>query len=315
VNDAVTGVDLGGTNIKSAVVDEHGTVLRRLVVPTEANQGQAHVIDQIALAVNQVRDECDANVIALGAGAPGPMNWQTGVVYSPPNLPGWKNVPLADEISKRTGLPAFVDNDANVACWGEFYAGAGKEAHTLCCFTLGTGVGGGIVVDGALVRGIDGTAGELGHICVMRDGRACGCGARGCLEAYASVTGLVRTAREGLENGAASSLKDLGNDLTGAAISAAALDGDAFAKSVIRETGEWVGIGVASMINVLNPDMVVICGGMIEAGELLFDAIRETAKRQAFDVPATRAKIVPASLGQDAGIIGAAGCAWQRVEL
>jgi glucokinase len=189
VNDAVIGVDLGGTNIKSAVVDEHGTVLRRLVVPTEANQGQAHVIDQIALAVNQVRDECDANVIALGAGAPGPMNWQTGVVYSPPNLPGWKNVPLADEISKRTGLPAFVDNDANVACWGEFYAGAGKEAHTLCCFTLGTGVGGGIVVDGALVRGIDGTAGELGHICVMRDGRACGCGARGCLEAYASVTG------------------------------------------------------------------------------------------------------------------------------
>jgi len=315
VSQVVIGVDLGGTNIKSALVNESGEVLHRLVRPTLAVEGPTRVLDQIAGCVQALHDHAQSDeVVAVGVGAPGPMNWQTGVVYSPPNLPGWKNVPLANEIADRTGLTAYVENDANAACWGEFWTGAGRDAKSLCCLTLGTGVGGGIVLDGALLRGPDGTAGELGHLCVQRNGRACGCGARGCLEAYASVTGLVRTAKEGLDNGEESSLRSSTEDLTGAAVSEAASNGDTFAKSVISETGEWVGVGVASLINLLNPDMIVICGGMIEAGDLLFDAIRHTAQRQAFEVPATRAQIVPAALGQDAGVIGAAGCAWQRVK-
>jgi glucokinase len=315
VSRVVIGVDLGGTNIKSAVINESGEVLHRLVRPTHAADGPARVLDQIAGCVKDLHDQVASDdIVAVGVGAPGPMNWETGVVYSPPNLPGWKDVPLADEIAGRTNLTAYVENDANAACWGEFWVGAGSNAKSLCCLTLGTGVGGGIVLDGALLHGPDGTAGELGHLCVQRSGRACGCGARGCLEAYASVTGLVCTAKDGLDKGKESSLQSSADNLTGLAISEAASSGDTFAKSVISETGEWVGVGVASLINLLNPDMIVICGGMIEAGDLLFDAIRHTATRQAFDVPAARAQIVPAALGQDAGVIGAAGCAWQRVK-
>lgn len=311
----VIGVDLGGTSIKSALVNESGEVLHRIARPTRAAEGPERVFNEIAACIQDLREQAgDSEIVTVGIGAPGPANWQTGIVYSPPNLPGWKDVPLAEEIARRAGLPVYLENDANAACWGEFWSGAGRDVKSLCCLTLGTGVGGGIVLDGALLRGPDGTAGELGHLCVQRNGRACGCGARGCLEAYASVTGLVRTAREGLERGEDSSLRALGDDLTGAAVSEAAYNGDTFAKSVISETGEWVGVGVASLINLLNPDMIVICGGMIEAGDLLFDAIRHTAKRQAFEVPAARAQIVPAALGQDAGVIGAAGCAWQRVQ-
>jgi len=316
VSRVVIGVDLGGTSIKSALVNESGKVLHRLERPTLAADGPTRVLDQIVGCVHDLQRQADSDdIVAVGVGAPGPTNWETGVVYSPPNLPGWKDVPLADEIASRTSLTTYIENDANAACWGEFWAGAGSDAKSLCCLTLGTGVGGAIVLDGALLRGPDGTAGELGHLCVQRNGRACGCGARGCLEAYASVTGLVRTAREGLDRGEASSLRSNIYSLTGVAVSEAASHGDTFAKSVISGTGEWVGVGVASLINLLNPDMIVICGGMIEAGDLLFDAIRQTAAQQAFDVPANRAQIVPAALGQDAGVIGAAGCAWQRVKL
>ena len=182
--------------------------------------------------------------------------------------------------------------------------------------TLGTGVGGGIVVFGKLLRGPDGTAAEIGHICVERNGRACNCGAYGCLEAYASVSGMIRTAEIGIEEGRETILLEkCGYDihnLTGKLISEAANEGDAFAGEVIRETGQWLGIGIGSLINLLNPEKVVLCGGMIAAGEPLFQPIRETARAQSFDVPGRRAEIVPAGLGADSGVIGAAGCAYER---
>ena len=191
----IIGVDLGGTNIKTALVTEDRELLAKESRPTQATDGPEAVMDIMAASV---RDLLQANgiakeqVLAAGFGAPGPMNWQTGIVYSPPNLPGWKNVALADEMKRRLGVPCYVDNDANVACYGEYWMGAGKGVESIVVFTLGTGVGGGIVVFGELLRGIDGTAAELGHIKVQRDGRLCGCGAKGCLEAYASVTGMVR---------------------------------------------------------------------------------------------------------------------------
>ena len=209
MSECIVGVDLGGTNLRAAVVTSDRKILARESRATQAERGPSHVIASICDGVNDVIEKAGVDrgsVVAIGVGCPGPLNWQTGVVFEAPNMPGWDHVPLANEISTCVGIPCYLDNDANVACYGEFWLGAGQGAQSVCMLTLGTGVGGGIVVFGQLLRGIDGTAAELGHIKVHRDGRLCGCGAKGCLEAYASVTGLVRTAREGLESGQTSIL-------------------------------------------------------------------------------------------------------------
>jgi glucokinase len=321
VSEYIIGVDLGGTNVKTALVSRDKKILGKDSRPTRAEDGPNAVMECMTEGVEAVL-KCSGvdkkDILAAGFGAPGPMNWQTGVVFSPPNLPGWKNVPLADEMQKRLGFPCFVDNDANVACYGEYWLGAGQGAENMCLLTLGTGVGGGIVVFGQLLRGIDGTAAEIGHLKVMRDGRLCGCGARGCLEAYASVTGMSRTAVEGIETGAKTILTEMcGGDLKkidGKMISDGIAQGDEFSKHVMHETAVWLGIGIGSLINLLNPEKVVLCGGMIAAGDVLFNPIRETAKKMSFEVPGNRAEIVPAGLGADSGVIGSAGCALARYE-
>ncbi|MCL4694643.1 MAG: ROK family protein [Candidatus Hydrogenedentes bacterium] len=321
MNSVVVGIDLGGTNVKTAVVARNGRMRGKDSRPSRADDGLDAVVDTMVASVEQALENAGADpsdMLAVGVGAPGPMNWRTGIVFSPPNLPGWKDVPLADIMSELLMVPAYVDNDANVACWGEFWSGAGTEVDSMVCLTLGTGVGGGIVVDGRLVRGIDGTAAEIGHLNVMRDGRQCNCGAKGCLECYASVSGMERTALEGIEAGRPTILTEMcGGDLDkidGKMISDALQKGDEFAAWVMTETGIWLGTGIGSLINLLNPEMVVLCGGMIAAGEALFRPVRETAQAQSFDVPGARAQIVPAGLGPDSGVIGAAGCALQRFE-
>lgn len=318
MSNVIIGVDLGGTNVKAVIVTEDKEVVAKASRPTQASDGPAAVMDLMAQCVQDLMRDKGLEMrqaLAAGFGAPGPMNWQTGVVYSPPNLPGWKDVPLADEMEKRLGLPCYVDNDANVACYGEYWLGAGQGAESIVVFTLGTGVGGGIVVDGKLLRGIDGTAAELGHITVQRDGRRCGCGAHGCLEAYASVTGMVRTAREGWDD-ADTALKGMCDNtpetLTGKLIFEAADAGDAYAQHVFKETATWLGLGAASMVNALNPERIILCGGMIAAGDMLFDAVRETVMANAFEVPARRCRILPAGLGADSGVLGCAGCALAR---
>ena len=321
MSDVLVGVDLGGTNVKTAAVSRDGRVLGKDARPTPADQGLYAVLDTIAEAVRVVLREAGmgpGEVLAAGIGAPGPMNWRTGVVFSPPNLPGWKDVPLADLLRERLGAPCFVDNDANVACYGEFWLGAGRDVDDMILLTLGTGVGGGIVTMGQLLRGPDGTAGEIGHLCVRRNGRQCNCGAKGCLETYASVTGMVRTAQKGIQEGHETILTSMcGGDLTrlsGKMISEAAIAGDGFAAWVMQETGVWLGTAIGSLINLLNPEKVVLAGGMIGAGDILFQPIRETARAQAFEVPGKRAEIVPATLDPDSGVIGAAGCALERIE-
>lgn len=310
----VLGIDLGGTRIKTAVVSGDKEILARDVRSTPADEGVDAVVDAMVESAQAALAEAGVEAAdAAGIGAPGPMNWRTGIVYSPPNLKGWTNVPLADLMGKRLGIPCFVDNDANLACYGEYHKGAGRDVESMCLLTLGTGVGGGIIVFGKLLRGIDGTAGEIGHMTVERDGRQCGCGSRGCLEQYASVTGMVKTAREGLEAGRESALRvacggDVGR-ITGKMISDAAEQGDEFARWVVQETGEWLGVGISSLINLLNPEAIVLGGGMISAGDLLFEATRRRARADAFEVPAKRAQIIPAELGDDAGVIGAAAMA------
>jgi glucokinase len=321
VSKNVIGIDLGGTFVKTAVCTPEGKLICKDSRPTDADKGLDTVLGRMVEGVDAALNEAGMSrqdALAVGMGVPGPMNWQTGVLFSPPNLPGWKDVPVADLMRERLALPVFVDNDANVAAYGEFWSGAGRGVDSMVLLTLGTGVGGGIVVMGKLLRGPDGTAAEIGHLCVMRDGRQCNCGAKGCLEAYASVTGMLRTAVEGIEAGKKTKLSELcGGDhkaLTGKMISDALADGDEFAAWVMNETGTWLGIGIGSLINLLNPEKVVIAGGMIAAGEPLFKPMRETAVAQSFDVPNARAEIVPAGLGADSGVIGAAGCALARVE-
>lgn len=321
MNDVVIGIDLGGTNVKVAAVSREGEVLGKASRPTDADAGPGGVMDVMSAAARDLLRTAGVakdRVSAAGIGAPGPMDWRSGVVFSPPNLPGWENVPLAGEMSNRLGIPCFVDNDANCACYGEFWLGAGREVDSMCLLTLGTGVGGGIVLFGRLLRGPDGTAAEIGHLKVRRDGRLCGCGAKGCLEAYASVTGMVRTAVKGIDAGMDTALKGMcGNDLnalTGKMISDAAEQGDEFARGVITETGIWLGVGCSSLINLLNPEKIVFAGGMIGAGDMLFTPIRDTARSNSFAVPAKRCIIEAAGLGPDAGVIGAAGCALERIQ-
>jgi glucokinase len=307
--------------VKTAVVSRDKKLLAKDSRPTRADEGLETVLDVMAEGVDAALAKAGmsrSNVLAAGFGAPGPMNWQTGIVYSPPNLPGWKNVPLGDEMLKRLGFPCFVDNDANVACYGEYWMGAGQGVDSMCLLTLGTGVGGGIVVFGQLLRGIDGTAAEIGHLKVQRNGRTCGCGGKGCLEAYGSVTGMVRTAKEGMIAGNETVLQEMCGgdvkDLTGKMISDAVAQGDGYAQWVMRETATWLGLGIASLVNLINPEKVVLCGGMIDAGEALFAPIRETVKQETFEVPGNRAQIVAAGLGADSGVLGSAGCALARYE-
>ncbi|MBN2311351.1 MAG: ROK family glucokinase, partial [Candidatus Hydrogenedentes bacterium] len=321
VSEAVIGVDLGGTNVKAAVCSRDGKLIAKDSRPTDAENGRDAVLSRIEESIDAALAEAGftrSDMLAVGMGVPGPMNWQTGVLFSPPNLPGWKDVPVADLMHERLGVPVFVDNDANVAAFGEFWGGAGRGVQSMVLLTLGTGVGGGIVVFGRLLRGIDGTAAEIGHLCVKRNGRQCNCGAKGCLEAYASVTGMLRTAVKGIEDGHETLLTTLcGGDLsklTGKMISDAVAQGDGFAEWVMEQTGVWLGTGIGSLINLLNPEKVVLTGGMIAAGEVLFRPIRETALAQSFDVPGRRAEIVAAGLGADSGVIGAAGCALERLQ-
>ncbi|HOL19270.1 MAG TPA: ROK family glucokinase [Candidatus Hydrogenedens sp.] len=315
----IVGVDLGGTNIKSAIVSEEKKIIVKTSVPTPTQEGPVAIMDAMANVVHDLMNKeglTTKDILAVGIGAPGPMNWQTGVVYSPPNLPGWHNVPLADEMQKRLNVPCYIENDANAACFGEYWLGAGQGCDCIAVLTLGTGVGGGIVVFKKLLRGIDGTAGELGHLKVQRDGRLCGCGSKGCLEAYASVTGMVRTAQEKIEKGEKTILTEMCNNniqnITGKMIFQAVEKGDAIAKEVFHETAVWLGLGIASIVNMLNPERVILCGGMISAGDVLFTPVRETVMKNAFEVPAKRCEIVPAGLGEDSGVFGCAGCALTR---
>ncbi|MFP4502327.1 MAG: ROK family protein [Candidatus Hydrogenedentota bacterium] len=317
----VVGIDLGGTFIKTALVSREKEVVAKDSRPTRGDEGPGAVMEAMQDAVRDLLEQqgaTTAQVLAVGIGAPGPLNWQEGIVYGLTNIPGWENVPAAQKMRARLGVPVFLENDANAACYGEFWLGAGQGADNMAVLTLGTGVGGGLVIHSELVRGIDGTAAELGHIKVQRNGRRCGCGAQGCLETYASVTGMIRTAAEAMETRRNSLLtKWCGGDrenLTGKMIYETAVQGDELARWIFEETAAWLGYGISSIINYQNPERIVLCGGMINAGDMLFEPVRRVAKENSFNVPGNRCEILPAGLGSDSGVLGAAGCALTRYE-
>ncbi len=307
----VIAIDLGGTNIKAGIVDERGRLLEQSSTPTMAHEGPDAVVDRIAGAARELRSRVPGGLAGIGIGAPGPLHPTSGLIYMTPNMPGWENYSLGDGIKARTGLEVTVENDANCAALGENWLGAGRGARTMILLTLGTGIGGGILINGRPVNGLEMAAGEVGHTVINFNGPKCGCGNHGCLEAYCGTAGIISRAWEYLEKpGTVSVLRDwVGEDrfkLTPEMLSRAAGDGDGVALSVLRETGRLLGVGIVSLVNLFAPERVVMGGGVAAAGEVLLGAIREEVRRHALPPANEQVRIVPAELGNNAGMIGAA---------
>jgi glucokinase len=322
----IVGVDLGGTNIVVGAMLEDGSheiALRS--ESTHAERGAEAVVDRIvsmiAQVISDVISSCGANpqdFLGVGVGAPGPLDRERGIVVVAPNL-GWHNFPLRDEISERIRLPVTLDNDANCATVGEWWRGAAQGARNVVGLTIGTGIGGGIILDGRLFHGSADVAGEIGHTTIDSTGRYCRCGNYGCLEAYASGPAIALRAREALERDEVSALHRMVNGnldlLTAATVYDAANQGDALAMEVVRDTARFLGTGVANLLNILNPDVVVITGGVTRAGDRLFEPLRAEVKRRAFRPAVEACRIVPGALSGSAGMVGAvATFRQQRVE-
>jgi glucokinase len=317
------GVDLGGTNVKFGVVDDLGRPMSWTSMPTDAVAGPDGAIARMNDAVRRVVAEAGLSVdeiARVGLGSPGTMDLPTGMLLDPPNLPGWQNFPIRDRLRAAVGVPVAFANDANAAAYGEFWVGSGRELSSMVLFTLGTGVGCGIIIGDLAIEGTHSTGAECGHIVIdyRDDARMCPCGQPGHLEAYCSATAVVRRTREALEQGRASSLAAsfaAGEELSTVAIAAAAEAGDELALDVIMETARLFGVGVTSVMHVVDPDGVVIGGAMTFGGHAaplgrkFLEAVRAEVRRRAFPVLAERTKIDFAQLGGDAGFIGAAGLA------
>ena len=320
----IVGVDLGGTNIVAGSVTEDGS---RSVVTrnelTRADQGADAVVDRIARMIDTVIAETiaetgarKADFLGVGVGAPGPLDRARGIILTTPNL-GWTNFPLRDVIHARVGLEVSLDNDANCATFGEWWQGAAKGARNVVGMTIGTGIGGGLILDGRLYHGSSDVAGEIGHTTIDITGRRCKCGNYGCLEAYASGPSIAERAREALGGDEDSLLFSLVEGqldrLTAALVYDAARKGDHLALDVVRETARFLGAGIANLLNVFNPDVVVLAGGVMQAGVALFEPLKKEVRRRAFRAAVDRCRIVPGSLPGTAGVVGAAATFKQQV--
>jgi glucokinase len=312
------GVDVGAATIKAGIVDETGRPRSAITVPTEPNRGAAHGLSRMCEAVRSAAEAAGAamhRIAAIGVAAPGWLDIPAGVILGAANLPGWHNVRVREHVANTFGIPTAFQNDANAAAFGEYWAGAGRGARSLLLLTLGTGIGGGIVLDDRVVEGAHSHAGEVGHIVIETSNpRPCPCGRRGCLEAYASATAVVARAREALAGSRASSLSRLPpEDLSARDVFEAAKAGDAVATEVVEETAYYLAVGTTNLMHVLNPEVVVFGGGMTAAGDGFLERVRNRVRELAFTVPAERTHLCYASLGNDAGFIGAAACARQLV--
>jgi len=307
----VLAIDIGGTKLAAGIVDAGGDILARGEVPTLAAEGPERVLERIVRLAKDVlgRPGIPAETIhRIGIGCAGPVDRQAGLILNPPNLPGWVRVPLVEHIEKALGRPAVLENDANAAALGEFRYGAGKGARSLVYLTVSTGIGGGIILDGKIWHGLKDGAGEVGHMTLLPDGPVCGCGNRGCLEALASGPSIARRAREALGTGRPSRLREI-RDVTAADVVRLVQEGDAVAAEVWNETVGYLGLGVAAVITILAPERVVIGGGVARAGDPLFEPLRREVRRRVKLVAVESVPILPAALGRDVGILGAAAVA------
>jgi glucokinase len=327
------GVDLGGTNLRIAAVDEKGQLMEKITLGTKTVLGRDQVLNDMCEAIRRVSDKykSSGDLIGVGIGVPGIIDMPTGMVRESPNLPGWSDYPVRAEIEKRLGATVILENDANVAAFGEKWLGAGRHVGDLAMLTLGTGVGGGLVLNGKIWHGMTGMAGEFGHMTVDPEGQQCGCGNRGCLEQYASATAIVRMAREIIATGDAAGLaKAASSDVEFSAkeIYNLSIQGDEQARRIFRRVGRALGIALSTMVNGLNLEMYVVGGGVCSAWEafapVIFEELRQRAMVYAATAPTDplhmpsgasgqvepgpgrQTIITRALLGSDAGLFGAA---------
>jgi glucokinase len=306
------GIDVGGTKLAAGVVTADGEVVAFATAPTGAEDGPDRVVARLCRLSRQVLDGVRrADVCGIGVGCCGPVNAVTGVVHEPPNLTGWCDVPLAAMLGDAIGLPAWVENDATAATTGEWLFGAGQDATDLVYLTISTGVGGGIVAGGRVLRGGTGNGGEPGHMIVVPGGRPCGCGSFGCLEAYVSGTAIACRARERLAKGERSTLSEA-QAITAAAVAGAAAAGDALAAEIWHETTDLLGSAVVGLVNIFEPQLVVLGGGVSRTGNRLLDPVRAKVTSHAMRPAAARVNVVPAMLGERVGVVGAAAVAMTK---
>jgi glucokinase len=314
------GVDLGGTNVRTALVSRQGRIRCAEARRSDLSRGPAALMDEMAELVQRVIEQGAAapdGVVGIGVGSPGPLSPSRGLVFKAANLPGWKNVELRRGITERTGRPTIIDNDANLAAYGEFWAGAGKGADNIVMLTLGTGIGAGVVINGELLHGHFENAAELGHTIVVPNGRVCSCGQRGCLEQYASASSVARRVVEGIKNGESSILAGMvaRNEPFGSRkVVEAAQDGDALASRIWDEACYFLAIACANIQHAFNPQRIVLSGGMSKAGSFLTELVQKHFELLSWNLHDDFPEIAVAELGDDAGVIGAAGWAWKAAD-
>jgi len=316
------GIDVGGTNIKSGVVDDDGNVLAKASVPTNAAQGPDHGVQQMAVAANQALQQISrpiSDIAAIGLATPGTMDIPAGMLLNPPNLPGWNDFPVREKVAQALGRPTILQNDANAAAYGEYWAGSASKADSLVFFTLGTGLGGGIIVDDTIVEGEHSHGSELGHTIIeMHNGRLCKTGQYGTLEAYCSATALIQRYHEAMQAGRRSSVSDRMDDVTALSpllMAEEAEKGDELSEELILQMARCLGTAITSICHVIDPTIVLLGGAMTfgrhetKIGRAFLETVRDEFRQRAFPVIAKTITIDYATLGGNAGFIGAAGCA------
>ena len=321
VEPLVLGIDLGGTKILTAVANSRGRMLSRDHSITPAAEGHGAVIQSILESVHRSLNQAAVGIselAAIGIGAPGLSNPETGMLFTSPNLPGWQDVPLRDIIEKELGRRAFLINDANAAAVGEFYFGAGRGARNFVYVTISTGIGGGIIIDGRIYTGALGTAGEVGHMTIDDNGPICNCGNRGCWETLASGTALAREARYQIEQGAETSILDYAGgameNVSAEVIHKAAQAGDNLARKLIDRIGYYFGVGLANLINIFNPELIVVGGGLSHIGDMLLEPAFKVAGERAFKEAYKAVRFALAELGRNSGVLGAAAFALEEMK-
>jgi glucokinase len=316
----VLAIDLGGTKIAAALIAPDNRVMDRTHSPTLVSEGLQPVVDRIFAMIDRLLSQCTtdaAQLDGIAIAAAGAIDTDKGLITSSPNLPGWSNVPLRDMVRERYGVDSCLVNDANAAALAEHRLGAGRGTNNLIYLTVSTGIGGGIIVNGELYSGISGCAGELGHMTIDANGPECDCGNVGCLEVFASGKAVAGEAKRRIKQGGQSRLTDIvsGNleGITAEKVAMAAQGGDRLAMEVISRAAGYLGVGMVNLVNIFNPEMIVVGGGLSKMGELLLGPARQVVKQRVFPLCAGAVRIVTAELGDDAGVLGAAIYARQQI--
>ncbi|WP_438349992.1 ROK family protein [Paenibacillus sp. FA6] len=322
MNQFTIGIDLGGTNIKAAIFNNDFKTLTEKIIPTEAAMGPDHVMDRIRETIMEmihITNVSLTDIKCMGMGIPGLLDPHEGLSIFSPNFPDWSNIHVVNRMKTFFDFPTFIDNDVRVNLYGEWRYGSGMGYQNLVLITLGTGLGSGIVNDGKVIYGTTSSAGEIGHMNMYREGRPCKCGSSGCLGRYVSAVGMVNTCIERLNGGQRSIIQEwVGQDqseISAKMISEAYDQGDHLAIEVMHETGRILGYGLSNVINLLNPEVIIVGGGMSAAGDRLLNIVRETTAKHALKLSNQACKIQQAQLGGRAGMIGAATYANERLKL